>query len=160
MHFKLEDCKIKLVNNFIRNKTHAINSPEFPNPILHHQIEMLARSFTMENLPYTDVDGVVARYVRTYVPESPPAKETLSSPSYSAPTSPVFGCIVSASMDAGFIRDSLSPSLIMPVASSVVPPVLDLNKGSTCASKRRIKKGKLSRKKGKGRKTTKAAGKA
>jgi len=115
---------------------------------------MLARSLTMEGLPYTNVDGQVARYVITYVPESPPAEENLASPSYSAPTSPVFGCIVSASMDAEWPRDS------MPVASSVVPPVLDLNKGSTCSSKRRIKKSKLSRKKGKGRKTTKPAGKA
>ena len=121
---------------------------------------MLARSLTMEGLPYTNVDGQVARYVITYVPESPPAEENLASPSYSAPTSPVFGCIVSASMDAEWPRDFLSPSLIMPVASSVVPPVLDLNKGSTCSSKRRIKKGKLSRKKGKGHKTTKPAGKA
>jgi hypothetical protein len=122
---------------------------------------MLARSLTMEGLPYTDVDGLVARYVRTYVPESPPAKETLSSPSYSAPTSPVFGCIVSASMDAEWPRDLLSPSLIMPVASSVVPPVLALNKGSTCTSKRRIKKSKLSRKKGKAHKKLRfPAGKA
>ena len=110
----------------------------------------------MEGLPYTNVDGEEAMYPRNsfFTEDSAP-----HSP-YSALTSPLVGCIFADSIDAGWMSDSTSPKFTN-TSTPALPPVLDLNKGSTCASKRRFKKrGRLSRKKGKARKTTKTVGKA